>query len=805
MAQVLLPEPLGADKLVRAADLSHLSFTTTRDLASAPLPVAQERAAEAIRLGTSLTARGFNIFAVGPTAARIASSLRGMLEAKPLPGKPAPDWVYVNNFAVPHRPTAISLPAGRAPQFQRAVRKLIEDLRVTIPALFESDDYQRRRAAIDDTLRSNTQKIFQALGEQATARGVAVIRTPMGFTVAPMEKGEIVEADAFGKWPEERQRETQRAIAEIEKKVEDTVRSIPRLEKERRDAVRALDQETARLAIGQEIEEARGALSDLPQVLAHLDVVRDDLLQHGQLFLAQSEGGQPDHVEALLPGHPFERYDVNVVVSNDAAGQSPVVEELNPTLGNLLGRVEHMSYQGALVTNFRMIKAGSLHRANGGTLIIDARALFGEPFAWEALKRALARREIVIEDLAHIVGLASTATLEPGPIPLDVKVILFGERRIYYLLAGIDPEFRQHFKILADFDDELDRSPENEAFMARLIGGLAAEAGLRPLDRSGAEAAVERAARLAEDASKLSLLTEHMHDLITEADHWAAAAGREAIGREDVERALSGQRRRASRLEQKTREMILRDQSMIDTGGSRVGQINGLSVIDLGGHAFGRPLRITARVAPGAGKIVDIEREVELGGPIHSKGVLILSGFIAGRYTLQAPMSLSASLVFEQSYGGVEGDSASVAELCALLSALAGLPLRQDLAVTGSVNQMGDVQPIGGVNEKIEGFFDVCAARGLTGRQGVLIPAANAQHLMLRQDVVQACRDGRFAVYPLHTIDEAMALLTGRPAGVADADGRYPEGSVNRGVEDCLARFAAARKAMAGDGPPSAR
>ena len=805
MAQDPFPQPLGADRLLRAADLSHLSFTTTRDLASAPLPVAQERAAEAIRLGTSLTARGFNIFAVGPTAARIASSLRGMLEAKPLPGRPALDWVYVNNFAVPHRPTAISLPAGRARQFQRAVRKLIEDLRVTIPALFESDDYQRRRAAIDDTLRSNTQKIFQALGEQATARGVAVIRTPMGFTVAPMEKGEIVEADAFGKWPEERQRETQRAIAEIEKKVEETVRSIPRLEKERRDAVRALDQETARLAIGQEIEEARGALSDLPQVLAHLDVVRDDLMQHGQLFLAQSEGGQPDHAEALLPGHPFERYDVNVVVSNDAVGQSPVVEELNPTLGNLLGRVEHMSYQGALVTNFRMIKAGSLHRANGGTLIIDARALFGEPFAWEALKRALARREIVIEDLAHIVGLVSTATLEPGPIPLDVKVILFGERRIYYLLAGIDPEFRQHFKILADFDDELDRSPENEAFMARLIGGLAAEAGLRPLDRSGAEAAVERAARLAGDASKLSLLTEHMHDLITEADHWAAAAGREAIGREDVERALSGQRRRASRLEQKTREMILRDQSMIDTGGSRVGQINGLSVIDLGGHAFGRPLRITARVAPGAGKIVDIEREVELGGPIHSKGVLILSGFIAGRYTLQAPMSLSASLVFEQSYGGVEGDSASVAELCALLSALAGLPLRQDLAVTGSVNQMGDVQPIGGVNEKIEGFFDVCAARGLNGRQGVLIPAANAQHLMLRRDVVEACRDGRFAVYPLRTIDETMALLTGRPAGVADVEGRYPEGSVNRGVEDCLARFAAARKAMAADGPPSAR
>ncbi|MFO1160396.1 MAG: AAA family ATPase [Reyranellaceae bacterium] len=794
-----MPQALPADKLFRPADLSGLAFTTTRDLAPPPVLAGQRRAEEAIRLGGALAARGFNIFATGRTKGRISSELRQMLETVRPPGKPPQDWVYVNNFAVPHRPTAIGLPAGRAVPLQQALRKLIEDLRVTLPALFESEDYQRRRTAIDEALRTNTQKVFQTLGEKATARGLAIIRTPMGFTVAAVDKGEVVDAEAFAKWPEERRKATQDAIAQIEREMEQALRSIPKLEKERRDTVHALDQETAQFAINQEIGELRSRFAELPQVVDHLEAVRNDVLLHVQLFLGQPEGVSAAGLDAMLPGHPFERYDVNVLVSNAANDHLPVVEELNPTLGNLLGRVEHMSYQGALVTNFRMIKAGSLHRANGGTIIIDARSLFSEPYAWSALKRVLVRGEIVIEDLAHIVGLMSTATLEPSPIPLNVKVILFGERLIYYLLASLDPEFQQHFKILADFEDEVERSPEGEALLARLIGGVAAEAGLRALDRSGVEAAIERAARLSQDASKLSLLVEDLHDLVTESDHRAGVAGRTVITRADVESTLRAQRQRASRLEERTREMILRDVSLIATEGSQVGQINGLSVIDLAGHAFGQPTRITARVAPGSGKIVDIEREVELGGPIHSKGVLILSGFITGRYAYGAPMSLQASLVFEQSYGGVEGDSASVAELCALLSALAGLALRQDLAVTGSVNQHGHVQAIGGVNEKIEGFFDICTSRGLTGRQGVLIPASNVQHLMLRPDVVQACADAKFAIYAVRTVDEAIALLTGCTAGHRKPDGRYADGTVNAAVEACLARFAAARKAMIDD------
>ncbi|WP_395711216.1 Lon protease family protein [Reyranella sp.] len=795
-----VPKALPPDKLFRRADLSALAFNTTRELTPAPMLAGQRRAEEAIRLGAGLAARGFNIFATGQTKARISSSLRQMLETVPPPGKPLQDWVYVNNFAVSHRPTAIGLPAGRAVVLQQAMRKMIEDLRVTLPALFESDDYQRRRTAIDETLRANTQKVFQALGEKATSRGLAIIRTPMGFTVAAMDKGEIIEAEAFSKWPEARKKATQEAIAEIESEMEESLRSIPKLEKERRDAINALSQETARFAINQEIDELRASFAELPEVLDHIEAVRNDVLQHVQLFLGQSEGESVTRLDAMPLGHPFERYDVNVLVSNDPDNHSPVVEELNPTLGNLLGRVEHMSFQGALVTNFRMIKAGSLHRANGGTIVIDARSLFTEPYAWSALRRVLVRQEIVIEDLAHIVGLMSTATLEPSPIPLNVKVILFGERLIYYLLAALDPEFQQHFKILADFEDELERSTEGEALLARLIGGMATEAGLRALDRSGVEAAIERAARLTDDACKLSLMIEDIHDLVIEADHWAGAAGRDIITRTDVEQALRAQRRRVSRLEERSREMIMREVSLIATEGSEVGQINGLSVMTLAGHAFGRPSRITARVGPGSGKIVDIEREVELGGPIHSKGVLILSGFIAGRFALDNPMSLQASLVFEQSYGGVEGDSASVAELCALLSALANLPLRQELAVTGSVNQRGDVQAIGGVNEKIEGFFDICVARGLSRGQGVLIPVANVQHLMLRQDVVQACRDGDFNVYAVRTIDDAITLLTGHPAGSRGRDGHYAEGSVNHAVEACLARFAAARRAFTADG-----
>jgi len=592
----------------------------------------------------------------------------------------------------------------------------------------------------------------------------------------------------------------QGSIEELEKDLEETLRGLPRQKRALRDAVRELDRETARFAIVQPIAECKQQFADLPKVLEHLEAIQADILGNVALFIAPQAPGEDAAQAGMRAGSVFDRYGVNVLVTTtDGQAGAPVVEEVHPTLSNLVGRIEHVAVQGALVTNFRLIKPASLHRANGGALMIDLRNLLAEPLSWAALKRALLRQEIVIEDAARFMGMTTTVTLEPDPIPLDVKVVLFGDRLLYYTLAGLDPDTAQHFKVLADFDDDVDRSPSSELMIARLTGSIAAQAGLRPLDRSGVARVIEHAARLADDAAKLTLLVESIHDLVAEASHRAGQAGRDVVTRDDVEQAIAQRRRRAARVEERGRKMILRDIALIATEGSSVGQVNGLSVLALAGHAFGRPTRITARVHSGTGRIVDIEREVELGGPLHSKGVLILGGFLVGRYALDVPMSLYASLVFEQSYGGVDGDSASSAELYALLSALADLPLRQDLAVTGSVDQHGTVQAIGGVNEKIEGFFDICAARGLAGTQGVLIPYANAQHLMLRADVVEACAAGRFAVYPVRTIDEGLRLLTGRDAGERDAQGHFPADSVNRRVEDRMAAFARARQSFARD------
>ncbi len=796
-----LPGPLPVERLYRAADLSALPFATTEDLAPLPGMPGQERAREAIGLGAAIGAQGFNIFAIGRSGARIGGSVRALLEESAKSRPPPPDWVYVNCFAASHRPHALSLPAGRGPALQAALAGMIEELRAALPAMFEGEDYQRRRSAIETSLHGQAEEAFSALAEKASAEGMAIVRTPMGFAVAPAKDGKVVPPEEFSTWPEAQQKEARGHIERIEKELEQTLRAIPRFEKQRREAIRELDRETAKFVIDEAVSEAAAPFADLPEVTAHLEAVRADLVENVHFFVGEQGEGAEALPPGLRAGSPLDRYAVNVLVTrNGAPAGAPVVEELHPTLANLVGRIEHLPVQGALVTNFRMIRAGALHRANGGTIVIDVRALLTEPFSWEALKRTLTRGEIVIEDPARFMGLAQTVSLEPDPIPFDAKVVLVGERMLYYLLAAYDPDLARHFKIVADFDDEALRSPESEAMLARLIATLAKEAGARPLARDAVARAIEHAARLAGDSERLTLLVEDLRDLVIEAGHWAGAAGRAVTGREDLEHAIAEQRRRLERPVLLTRDSILRGVALIDTAGERVGQVNGLSVLDLGGLAFGRPTRITARVRPGGGRILDIEREVELGGPIHSKGVMILSGFLAGRYAQEGGMSLQASLVFEQSYGGVEGDSASAAELLTLLSALSGLPMRQDLAITGSVNQHGDIQPIGGVNEKIEGFFEICAARGLTGTQGVIIPASNVQHLMLRAEVVEACAAGRFAVYAVGGIDEAARLLMGREPGARGADGRFPYGSINGRVEATLAHFAAVQRGKARKG-----
>ena len=789
---------LPAKQLSRPADLSGLTFQTTAEIEPVEGMVGQERALGAIKFATRIQKQGFNLFVIGSTGARMQQAVEAVLKDAARDRPNPSDWVYVNNFIDAHRPIAIALPAGRARPFHDAMHGLIDDLKTALPALFESEDYQTRRGAIDQTFQSKQSDAFSALRDKAAEKNIVLLRTPLGFALAPAQDGQVVPPDQFASWPEAKRREVQRIIEVLEKDLERIVHQIPQWEKERRDELRKLNRETAMVAVRQTVEDVKEKFADVPQIGEHLEAVRRDLIDNAGLFMAKAEGDEHEISESILAG-AFDRYEVNVLVSHPGDVSSvPIVEELHPTLSNLIGNVEYVAQHGVLVTNFRLIKAGAIHRANGGFLLLDLRLLLGEPFSWPALKRMLRQHEIRIEDVGRFIGFTSTVSLEPDPIPLDVKVILFGDRLLYYLLAAFDPEVGEYFKVLADFEDDVDRSPASEAMHARVVASIVRRDGLKAIDRAGVGLVLEHVSRIADHAGKLTLLVDQVRDVLAEADYWASEAKHSVTMRADVQRALDEKERRASRLRDRAKEHILQNIELIETVGAQVGQVNGLSVVELGGFRFGRPTRITCRVRPGSGRVVDIEREVELGGPLHSKGVLILSGFIAGRYALDTPMSLFASLVFEQSYGGVEGDSASSAELYALISALSELPLRQDLAITGSVNQHGEIQAIGGVNEKIEGFFDICCARGLTGAQGVLIPKSNVQHLMLRPDVIEACTQGRFSIYPVATVDEGIALLSGRPAGARGSDGHYPVGTANGLVEDRLRSFARIRQSFGG-------
>ncbi len=781
-------KPLPPHALARRCDPARFRFETTAELEEVDLMHAQARAQAALDFGASVEAAGFNIFVVGSAKYTMEAAVRTLLKRRAAGEPPAQDWVYLHNFSAPHQPRAERLPAGRAVEFRDAMRDFIEDLRVAIPAAFESEDYQARRAAIEQAFAERQEEVFRKLHEEATRRGIAVIRTPAGFTLAPLRDGKMLKPEVFARLPKAEQDEIQAAIDALEEQLQAGLRQIPSWDKDRRNETRKLNQETTRAAVGHLIEEVRAKFADLPRILEHLERVEEDLIDNIGLLMAQHQqqaqiDGPPTDVNSV-----FGRYEVNVLVSHSGEPGAPVIEESHPSLPNLVGRVEHIARQGVLATDFRLIKPGALHRANGGYLLLDARMILSEPFAWAALKRALKAGEIRIESAGDLLSMTTTVTLQPDPIPLRTKVLLFGERPLYYLLAAYDPEFGEYFKVLADFNDEFDRNDDTEAAYARLIATLSRDRGLRPLDREAVARVIDRSARMADDAGKLSLVIDRVGDLLVEANFLAGRDGADIIGARHVEDAIGQQLFRLGRVRERMQEMILRDIALVDTTGSAVGQINGLSVSQLAGHAFGRPTRITARVSPGTGRVIDIEREVELGGSIHSKGVLILSGYLNGRYGMERPVSLNASLVFEQSYGGVDGDSASAAELLALISALAGVPLRQDLAITGSINQHGAIQAIGGVNEKIEGFYDVCRARGLTGSQGVVIPMANVQHLMLRQDIVEAAEAGRFRVHAIRTIDEGIEALTGENAD-----------RVHRLVEERLHRFAEARRALAGD------
>lgn len=788
--------PLEPQQLRHTCEPEQFGFQTTADLEDLTEIIGQMRAMDAVRFGAGIRHDGYNLFVLGPSGMGKRSMVRQFLESKAAGEHGPDDWCYLNNFAQPHIPQALRLPSGRGEELRLAMEQLVDYLRSAIPALFEGDEYHAKAAAIQEEFSKRQDEVFKELGEDADKQEIVLLRTPDGFAFAPTRNHEVIPPDEYEKLPDEEKKRVENAIAELQARLEKILRQMPQWRRERHERIKQINRETTLSAVGHSMDELRQAYADLPEVLKYFDSVQQDMVDNVDDFRKQEESSTVGDM-TIVTHQSFHRYWVNVLVTNGKKPGAPIVSEDNPTYSNLVGRAEHIAQFGALVTDFTLIKPGALHRANGGYLLLDVRKVLMQPFAWEALKRALQLREIRIESLGQMYSLVSTVSLEPEPIPLETKVVLFGDRLFYYLLHEYDPDFGELFKVAADFEERIERNADTHLLYARLIATLTRKEALLPFDRSAVAGVIEHSARLAGDAERLSTHMRSVADLLREADYCARETGRAAVQAADVQRAIDTQIRRQDRLRDRLYEAILRDTLMIATQGEVAGQINGLSVIELGNFAFAQPTRITATTRLGEGELVNIEREVKLSGAIHSKGVLILSSFLAARYARNQPLAFSASLVFEQSYGQVEGDSASLAELCALLSNLANAPIRQSLAVTGSVNQFGQAQAIGAVNEKIEGFFDICAARGLSGEQGVLIPAANVKHLMLRRDVVAAAEAGQFSIYAVENADEAIALLTGLPAGEADAGGGYPEGSVNCRVAARLAELTGIRESFA--------
>ncbi|MBW4706196.1 AAA family ATPase [Roseobacter sp. YSTF-M11] len=802
-----LPGGLSAAKLRLEIQPELLGFETTADLKPVAGLVGQDRAIEAIRLSASIGDKDFNLFVAGREGMGRHTAVSTLLEQEATRRPTPADWVYVNNFDTPHKPNAIKLPAGQAPVLRKGMEDLVDDLANDIPALFDSDEYQTQRRAIEQEAGERQERPIAAFAEQVKEENVALLKTPMGFMLAAVVDGKPIKPDDYAELePAERQAIDEK-IERLQTQLAAILKEGPQLEKEHRQKVEKLHADMAERVVSVRVQALADDYTGNPEVTSYLAAVRRDIISNAELFLENvdddNNGPFPTAIHKYHREPRFYQYGVNVMVSQAHAKRAaaPVIFEDKPSLNQLTGRIEHLSQMGTLVTNFTLIKPGALHRANGGYLVLDARRLLAEPYAWDALKRCLQSQSIAIISLADRLSLGSTISLEPDPIPCDVRVVLIGDRRLHMLLVMLDPEFGTLFKLFADFEDDLPRTAKNTRQLAEVVAAYAARENLCVMTAAAVAALLDHAVRLADDTRKLTLQLGVLGDIMREADHYARQAGRTVMQADDINHAVERADYRAGRIKNRMQEAVVRKTVLIDTAGHAVGQVNGLSVIGIGTHRFGRPSRITARVRLGAGKLVDIEREVELGGPIHSKGVLILSGYLSSIYALDVPMSLHASLVFEQSYGGVEGDSASAAELFALLSALSGIPIRQGLAVTGSVNQRGEIQAIGGVNEKIEGFFDICKARRLTGDQGVLIPVSNVDNLMLRQDVVEAARAGKFRVIPIRSIDEGIEILTGKPAGKRRRNTVFPTGTVNALVEDRLRAFAQKRRQFA-EAPP---
>ncbi|MFZ5442809.1 MAG: Lon protease family protein [Myxococcota bacterium] len=787
--------------LLQSCRPADVPFESTDQAPELTAPVGQERALEALRFGIGIPRDGFNLFAIGPSGVGKSTLLKEALTRQAASGAAPSDWCYVHDFDNPERPRALELPPGVGGRLQREMSQAVAELRTSMNAAFESEEYRTRKQRLHTRFKEQQEAALGEVQERARGRDIAVVQTESGLVLGPLRDGEPLDPEKFGELPKAQQLRLQEAMEAVGAELQELLKKFREWGRAHMEDLKALDAEIAATVAHRSLEAVQKEFASFPAVADWLKALERDVIASADEFLQAS----PEDVEAAVRrafkpnghGPSFRRYVVNLLVDQSGVKGAPVVHEDNPTWANLIGRIEHESQFGALVANFTLIRAGAFHRANGGYLVLDALKVLQRPWAWEAIKRTLRARQIRIESLGQSAGLVSTVTLEPEPIPLrETKVVLTGERTLFYLMSALDPDVPELFKVLVDFEDRMDRSAESQATYCQLVASLVKKEGARPFDRGAVARTIDFAARKAGDGEKLSLHLRGVVDLIREADYCARERKHDRVGADDVQAAIDAQERRGNRVKERLLEGVRRGEILISTAGERVGQVNGLAVFQLGEQSFGTPTRITARVRLGKGEVVDIEREVELGGPIHSKGVLILSGFLGGRFARDFPLAFGASLVFEQSYGQMEGDSASMAELCALLSALSEVPIRQALAITGSVNQHGDYQVIGGVNEKIEGFFDVCAQAGLTGQQGVVIPQSNVKNLMLRRDVVRAVEEGKFHLYAAKNVDEVLELLTGQEAGERDASGKFPAGTVNARVEARLAAFAEAAKSF---------
>lgn len=784
------------EQLRRRCDPASFSFASTADLPCVPDIFGQPRATRAIEFGIGIDSPGFNIFVLGPYGSGRVTTIMQFL-AEQAARRPMPDdWVYVHNFVEPYKPRAIRLQAGLGKALAHDMKALVQRLQTDLPRAFETEQYVQAHTAIVREFEQVRNEQLGGVDERAQQNGLALVQTPSGLLIAPVINEQVATPEALAQLPPERQAQLEAARLELEGALSNAIRVVREQDKATRARLQALDREVAAFTMGHVVDDLAQKYSSCPEVAEYLEEVRQDIIEHVQEF--KGDGDEASQEAALpepdAPQPAVGRYLVNVFVDNSNSQAAPVVVEYNPTLGNLLGRIEHDVRLAGTLTDFTMLRPGALQRANGGYLVLRAYDLLSEPDAYEALKRALSNEMAVIEDWGARTQLVSSVSLEPEPIPLDVKVLLWGSPELYYNLYRVDEDFRQLFKVRADFAADMDRTPENEMAYALFVRARCAEEGLCDFDPGGVAALVEVGSWLAEDQHKLSTRFGIVADIVREAAYWARQAGQALVTGEAVGRALAEWRYRANLAEERIRQDMLDGTLMIDTQGEVIGQVNGLTVVSRGDYDFGQPSRITARAFAGRSGLVAIEREVKMSGRIHNKGVLILQGYMGGQYAAEQPLTLSASISFEQLYSDIDGDSASSTELYALLSSLAALPLKQSLAATGSVNQRGEIQPVGGVQSKVEGFYDLCAARGLNGEQGVIIPAQNVRNLMLRPDIVQAVSQGRFHVWAICHVDEGLELLSGRPAGVRGEDGRYPPDSVHGRVEARLKQLAESAK-----------